>query len=857
LKRIGAILICIILTLQLMLVGTVLAADISGNVEYKPLDMVVIIDTSGSMNYSDSTHMTSSAINMLINMMPAEDSRIGIVTFNTKPTALTCDASGNPTLLALKDFENVKNIKQKVSAIAYKGDTGIGNAVKMATDILAKESKDSNRQKAIILFTDGLDDFGPDQMSLARCKENQGTAVQWATENGCPVYCVGYNYKTSSGANSMGKNGEGITKLESIAKPTGGQAKAITSIKEIEDMFVNILANICDLYYKVIETVPGDGQRHEVSIPVSPEVIEANIRITCPTKEALSKGKIELYNPKNEKVALQNGNGVRYDVDATAASIKVLSPKTGTWKLVLDGIKGEEIKIGLLEHYELGIVSKLTLPEGNPKDVAYVGDEIGVQAYLTTDGKQISDVAIYETIKDARVVVTPRAAPENKEVYALSFDGTQYTGSFLIPQESVYDVTVEIASESFIRSDNLVIQSNNHPLVINKEFENVKLNKNKQIVIKDIYTYVSDPEQDAITAQITNSTDPDMAKATIQDDTIVIDGLKWGATNVTVTFTDAHGNVVNSTFKVSVNDPVMLSIYIGIFTLVIILILLVLYWLYKKTFRITGRVRVLKLAEAVDDGGMEPDVYNLLFESRYSYDMSAGTKKPKKFGAFKPSPEKGGFGSAGTGFGSSGGFGSSTGGFTAPSSGFGEQNSGFGKTTSGFSNNNGGGFGSTKGGFGSANGGFGNQQSGFGVQPEEFVESVDDSKFNGEMELGLILGNEQNLFKILDVFADKYEKYMTTNGTVESHKARNIRSFVNQLSLLRDAKIVGSSAGLKGIQIKLPKKVSIKSHSLKIERFKIKTNVNNGRFVNIKLSLPLGEEKGKKLCYYLEVEYKN
>ena len=856
-KRIGAILICIVLTLQLMLVGTVLAADISGNVEYKPLDMVVIVDTSGSMNYSDSTHMTSSAINMLINMMPAEDSRIGIVTFNTKPTALTCDASGNPTLLALKDFENVKNIKQKVSAIAYKGDTGIGNAVKMATDILAKESKDSNRQKAIILFTDGLDDFGPDQMSLARCKENQGTAVQWATENGCPVYCVGYNYKTSSGANSMGKNGEGITKLESIAKPTGGQAKAITSIKEIEDMFVNILANICDLYYKVIETVPGDGQRHEVSIPVSPEVIEANIRITCPTKEALSKGKIELYNPKNEKVALQNGNGVRYDVDATAASIKVLSPKTGTWKLVLDGIKGEEIKIGLLEHYELGIVSKLTLPVGNPKDVAYVGDEIGVQAYLTTDGKQISDVAIYETIKDARVVVTPRAAPENKEVYALSFDGTQYTGSFLIPQESVYDVTVEIASESFIRSDNLVIQSNNHPLVINKEFENVKLNKNKQIVIKDIYTYVSDPEQDAITAQITNSTDPDMAKATIQNDTIVIDGLKWGATNVTVTFTDAHGNVVNSTFKVSVNDPVMLSIYIGIFTLVVILILLVLYWLYKKTFRITGRVRVLKLAEAVDDVGMEPDVYNLLFESRYSYDMSAGAKKPKKFGAFKPSPEKGGFGSARTGFGSSGGFGSSTGGFTAPSSGFGEQNSGFGKTTSGFSNNNGGGFGSSKGGFGSANGGFGNQQSGFGVQPEEFVESVDDSKFNGEMELGLILGNEQNLFKILDVFADKYEKYMTTNGKVESHKARNVRSFVNQLSLLRDAKIVGSSAGLKGIQIKLPKKFSIKSHSLKIERFKIKTNVNNGRFVNIKLSLPLGEERGKKLCYYLEVEYKN
>ncbi|MCC8173579.1 MAG: VWA domain-containing protein [Odoribacter sp.] len=843
----------------------VFAAEIDGKDEYKPLDMVVIVDTSGSMNYSDSTHMTSSAINMLVNMMPAEDSRIGIVTFNTKPTSVTVDSSGNPTLLDLSNLDNVKNIREKVSEIVYKGDTGIGNAVKMATDILAENSKDDSRQKAIILFTDGLDDFGADQLSLAKCKENQGTAVQWATNNDCPIYCIGYNYQTSSGANSMGENGEGITKLENISKPTNGQAKAITSIDEIEDMFINMLANICDLYYKVIETVPGDGQRHEVSIPISPEVIEANIRITCPTNEALSKGEIELYNPNNEEVALQNSSGVRYDVDATAASIKVLSPKTGTWKLVLDGVNSEEIKIGLLEHYELGIVSKLTLPDGNPQDTAYVGDQIGVQAYLTTDGIQISDVAIYETIKDARVIVTPRAAPENEKVYALSFDGTIYTGSFTIPQESVYDVTVEIESESFIRSDNLVIQSGNHPLVLNKEFEDVKLNKNKQIVVKDIYTYVSDIEQDTITAQITNSTDPDMANAAIKDDTIVIDGLKWGATNVTVTFTDEQGNVVNSTFKVSVNDPVMLSIYIGIFLLIVILILLLLYWLYRKTFKITGKVRVLKLAEAVDNNGMEPDICKLLFESNYSFDMTERPKKSKRFGEFKTASDKGDFGTAETGFVNTngglrttktgfgslkGGFGSSTGGFTTSDSGLGKQNSGFGKSNGGFSNNSGGGFSSSK-------GEFGNPRSTFGTQPEEFIETVDESKFNGEMELAVILENEQNLFKVLEAFAGKYEKYMTTNGTVESQKAKNIKSFINQLSRLRDAKIGGSSAGLRGLQIKLPKKVPIKSHSLKIERFKIKTNVNNGKFVTIKLSIPLGEEKGKKLCYYLEVEYKN
>lgn len=599
-KRTSTVLACIILILNLI-AGSVSAADIYGSAEYKPLDMVVVVDTSGSMNYSDSTHMTSSAINMLINMMPAEESRLGIVTFNTKPTALTCDASGNPALLSLKEFDNVKNIKQKVSEIVYKGDTGIGNAIKMATDMLANGSNDSDRRKAILLFTDGVDDFGSDQLGLARCKENQGTAVQWATENKCPIYCIGYNYRTSSGGNSMGKNGEGITKLENIAKPTGGQAKAITNIKEIEDMFISMLANICDLYYKVVEVVPGDGKRHEVSIQVSPEVIEANVRITCATKDALSKGTIELYNPQNEKVALQNGNGIRYDVDATAASIKVLSPKTGTWTLVLDGITGEEIKIGLLEHYELGIVSKLTLPEGNPDGVGYIGDEIGVQAYLTTDGSQVTDTAIYETITTARVVVTPRAAPEQQEIYALTFDGIQYNGSFTIPLESVYDVTVELGSESFIRTDSLVIQSNNHPLVLDKNIENVKLNKNKQIVISDIYTYVSDPEQDAITAEVTNLTDPDMAKVEIKDDQIIIDGLGWGATNATVTYTDAHGNTVTSTFKVSVNDPVAWAIIVGSIILVVALSVWLLILAFRSRLYLFGKIVVCEISEGVVD----------------------------------------------------------------------------------------------------------------------------------------------------------------------------------------------------------------------------------------------------------------
>lgn len=795
-KKVSTILFCAVFILQCMLVGmtgTVNAADTG---EYKPLDMVVVVDTSGSMNTSDSTHMTAKAINMLINMMPAEESRIGIVTFNTKAVTLSADASGKPALLPLAEFDNVKAIKGKVNGITYDGGTGIGNALKAATDLLTQQSSGADRQKAILLFTDGMDDFGTGsggQLGLALCKENQAAAVQWAADNNCPIYCIGYNYQ-----NSMGPKGEGITKLESIAKSTGGQAKAITNIQQIEDMFVHILANICDLYYKDLQTVPGDGKRHEIEIPISPAVVEANIRITCSTQSALSNGKIELYNPAGEIVRLQNGNGVRYDVDATAASIKVIAPKTGTWKLVLEGIKGEAIQIGLLEHYDLGIVSQLILPEGNPQGVAYPDDEIGVQAYLTKDGSPVADTAIYDSITDARVVVVPRAAPEQQAVYALSFDGTQYTGSFPVTMESTYDITVELASSSFIRSESFVLQSSNHPLVLDKSFDNVKLNKKKQVVIPDIYTYVSDPEQDQITAEITNSTDPDMAKVEIKDDTIVIDGLGWGATNVTVTFTDAHGNTVSSTFKVSVNDPVAWAIIISILLLIVLLVLWLTYLGYKKTILIGGTVKIKEIGTKSVAGGIplkEEALFILenfaedIYESQDAEEDSIESIIDLDLDELLDSIEE--------------------------------------------------------------------TDIVEDVADTEFDERAHHAEFDSTVQLKQCI--DKNFYSVLEHFVQQYEDYMTLNGMRTSEMAEKIRLFVAEhLSVFKEIEILGTRFGRQGIVFKLDKKSELKLKGFNEGVFKTCTSVNETT-KNIEFAVPKNEkdDEGGEIFVYVKFDYRN
>jgi Mg-chelatase subunit ChlD len=572
-----------------------MAETISNETKYIPLDMVLVLDTSGSMKGSDPDKLTAAATKMLANMMPAEDSRLAVITFNTKPTVLT-KVDGEPEMLELKDIGNVLDVKSSVDKIVYQGDTGIGNALIAATNLLAEQGRDDS-QKVILLFTDGLNDFGNDQIALARCEENESEAVLWAKDNDCPIYCFGYDYETATGTSSMGENGEGINKLTNISTTSKGEAVKITDINSIQDAFIKMLADICSLYYVETQTVPGDGNRHEVSMSVSPSVVEANIRISCLTADALKSGTIELYDPDGNKIELKNEGNIRFDVDATAASIKVILPAPGKWLLVLDGIVGDDIKIGLLEHYDLDIASSLELPEGNPSGVAYTNDVIKAKTWLTTDGNQIMEPVIYDTITSAILTYIPRANPENEKTIALTKDVNAFVGEFVIEEECVYDVKIRLESDTFYREDSLTIQSNNHPLETVSNIDDVTVNKNKPVTISDIYQHVKDEEGDDIQATVSMIGEPETASVEVVGNDLKIEGHKWKSTFATVEFTDAQGNKVDTTFKIKVNDPVAMAIIIGVIALIVAGLIAATVIGYKLSLRIKGNVEILELAK--------------------------------------------------------------------------------------------------------------------------------------------------------------------------------------------------------------------------------------------------------------------
>ena len=126
-------------------------------VQYRPLDVVLTIDTSGSMKTSDEERLVMQAVQMFTNMMPSTDGRVGIVGFNKEATVYTQE-NGKPAMLDMNDVQSVQDIRTILDAVKYDGDTASGNGLLASTQLLEAEKRDDSNA-AIILFSDGVSDF--------------------------------------------------------------------------------------------------------------------------------------------------------------------------------------------------------------------------------------------------------------------------------------------------------------------------------------------------------------------------------------------------------------------------------------------------------------------------------------------------------------------------------------------------------------------------------------------------------------------------------------------------------------------------------------------------------------------------
>jgi hypothetical protein len=232
-RKLSAVFLALLLTLLFAVPAA--AAEKSG------LDIVVLLDASGSMksnakipeNVDIGNRFLVPGVESIINALALQSYEVnmGVVIFSLPKNSVTIDDK----LWQLTDGEmpNVDNAEELIKRVQeeydYKTDTDQPNAVQLAIDLLEKHGSADN-SKHILLITDGVNDDGTG--SSAAIDAKMPGVIDEAKNKGIKISTIGFN-----------PNDADFSKLDDYSEATGGVSVQIKTPGEIGLEIIGMILN--------------------------------------------------------------------------------------------------------------------------------------------------------------------------------------------------------------------------------------------------------------------------------------------------------------------------------------------------------------------------------------------------------------------------------------------------------------------------------------------------------------------------------------------------------------------------------------------------------------------------------------
>ncbi len=408
------------------------------------VEIVLLLDVSASMNMADPQMTvndvakrvsTEAALNFVYNYPTEKSMYIKVIPYNSQ--VYTGFESVNvSTEKGLAKYEqNMQMVLDDLRAnetidgiSCWRFTTDIGAALEAATQTLTASTAD---KKAVILFTDGRIELitDSDEVTSHRKAAESKTALN---EMGVPIFCIGLNKDSSVDVEFL----KGLS--DSDATP--GETAVVTKASELGDVFRRIHT------YLFEDAHMGES---EPPIPLPPDVPvekafrmygdavrEANITIasdaalhsfTVTTPKGTVVADVDLVAGKenvNETYCL-----IKVTPSTCTATIKLLNPMDGDWKIVFTGDESTVLvsKLYLFDlkvHHDVAAGQKVYVEDGMQFDATIFNKE--TNTHVTSSG-------LYEGETGSLAVVDV--------VNTQSGRGTLYNGT-LNAAKNGYDFTV-------------------------------------------------------------------------------------------------------------------------------------------------------------------------------------------------------------------------------------------------------------------------------------------------------------------------------------------------------------------------------------------------------------------------------
>ena len=300
------------------------------------LDIVVLIDRSGTMPNTDPNEIALAATNMLIDRCDATSTSIAVIGYGYDTSLL------DTGFVDLRDVNAMNALKGQVRACAApkNEDTNTGGALKRAKQLIdQRKATHPNHSFAILVISDGKIEFGTsdgfknrsDRKKSAKemTAESQQDALDVAnacSTEGIKISCLGI-YPDERHKDKLG------TDMETWTKITGGKYVTTMDVGStlgiVRDLYIDFTGE-----ENATATIGANGEFH-----IEAGASEANIEIRPGTPATNIKIEQKDENGNWFELVIDPIN-VRYDTAYTI--VKMIRPAEGDYRITLrDGTQGQ------------------------------------------------------------------------------------------------------------------------------------------------------------------------------------------------------------------------------------------------------------------------------------------------------------------------------------------------------------------------------------------------------------------------------------------------------------------------------------------------------------------------------------
>lgn len=386
-----------------------------------PLDVVLVMDSSGSMKRTDPRELRKPAAKLLISLLGEKD-RASVVSFsdNGYPVAY---------LSPVKGRQNETKLFAAVDRISNKGVyTNLLGAVEGAMRVI-KRNPLPHRKSIVVLMTDGKMDLGDAEKNKRNSDRLINDLIPQLKTQNIELHTIAFTDESDKGY------------LEQIANATGGKFNLAHNDKQLHDVYTSIFEQ-----NKQPNMLPFDGEKFTIDNAIK----EVTIVGSKDNEEVV----LSLISPQGNVISAANKpTAIKWFTAQAFDLITIKNPQPGQWQIKSSSGKNKAYVITDLK-FQLQV---------EPQEVA-IGEGLMIKAWLEDKGNTIDKPSILSNLTMQLQVHTPQGdthvldmqpQPKNEE-------GSELSGVYLnliaLPADGRYQIEVTANGGTFSRVRNTLVK---------------------------------------------------------------------------------------------------------------------------------------------------------------------------------------------------------------------------------------------------------------------------------------------------------------------------------------------------------------------------------------------------------------